>query len=376
MMELSDTSTGVRNKSNVETSAATGFLRNERSESRNDLPRRPNSSLIARLGKISTAILVSSFVVCIGCITFLTFLWTARTSSITWRKLIIAGWATRSITISALALRWATATQAILCTSMLSAILLQIGAVPLPSAAAISIMRVDNTGPWSLLTVIKSKWHRKSILPGVGTVLLSLTTLSLQFTSTALLSSVGLASFPMQLSDSKTFYSADSNGRTFSSQLGGTRSWLQAKPIGYPTFAEWIATETPSSRYGEYVPNNTQGIRDTGTVMRAFLPFGDVNTRNRLTEYNGFGTVVDMRVVCVRPQLTNVVFSIGSGFRLIGLAEVLQKPLGYIQTPEANVKIPMSFDCPFAAAAWKNLTRWPLSLCRTDVLNTDYKQGK
>jgi hypothetical protein len=56
--------------------------------------------------------------------------------------------------------------------------------------------------------------------------------------------------------------------------------------------------------------------------MRAFLPFRDLDTRNRLIEYTGFGTVVDIRVIYVRPQLIDVVFSTRSGCRLSGVADI------------------------------------------------------
>jgi hypothetical protein len=121
------------------------------------------------------------------------------------------------------------------------------------------------------------------------------------------------------------------------------------------------------------VPNNTQGIRDTGTVMRAFLPFSDVDTRNRLTEYTGFGTVVDMRVVCMRPNLTNVVYSTMSGYRLTGYAQLPQKPQGFVQP--TKVKYVLSFDCGFAAIASKNATEWSLALCGPQIMNSQYDQG-
>jgi hypothetical protein len=364
---------GILHKSQVETRVTSGLLSDEGADPRHNSPRNSGFSFVARLGRLSVATLVASFTVCLGCIAFLTFLWAAQTSNVIWRMIIVSGWTTRSITISALALRWATATQAILCTSMLAAILLQMGAVPLPSAAAISIMRVDNTGPWSLLGVMKARWHSTSLFPGLITMLLSLTTLCLQFTSTALLSNVGLAFLPTEISESKTFYRADPDGRTFGSQLSAVRSYLETTPTGYPAFAEWIATETPSVRYGEYVPNNTQGIRDTGTVMRAFLPFSDVDTRNRLTEYTGFGTVVDMRVVCMRPQLTDIVYSTMSGFRLTGSAEVPQKPQGFVQP--ANAKYVLSFDCGFAAVSSKNSSDWSLALCGPQIMDSQYDQG-
>jgi hypothetical protein len=345
----------------------------------NNLPRNPGSGLQSRLGKLSIAILLASCMVCLGCVAFLTFLWEANTQNATWRSIVVSGWITRFITISALVLRWATTAQAILCTSMLSAVMLQIGAVPLPSAAAISIMRFDNTGPWSLLGVMSVQWPRGSLSTGLMALLLSLTTLCLQFTSTALLSQVGLADLPIEVSVEKTYYGADPRGLTFRTQLSPVLSYLHTTPTGYPAFAEWVANATlsgPSARYGEYIPNNTDGIRDTGTVMRAFLPIRDPEERSLLTEYTGFGTVVDMRVVCLRPRFTDVVYSIMSGYRVIGLADIVQEPMGLVQTPHSTHTL--SFDCPFSAVASQNRTEfsgWPIALCSPTHQNMGFDQG-
>jgi hypothetical protein len=45
------------------------------------------------------------------------------------------------------------------------------------------------------------------------------------------------------------------------------------------------------------------GIYNTGASLRAFIPFGNQNLRLSLRTYSGFATVVDTRVICVRPTL-------------------------------------------------------------------------
>tara|TARA_R110002003_G_scaffold59_28_gene5403 strand:- start:2110 stop:2439 length:330 start_codon:yes stop_codon:yes gene_type:complete len=89
-----------------------------------------------------------------------------------------------------------------------------------------------------------------------------------------------------------------------------------------------------------------------------------------MTEHHGFATVVDTRVVCVRPKFKEVVFSTGKGFRLIGQADVDSKPDGLIQDPEyiSGDHLAVSFDCSFSAVSQKNHTEvrkwnWPLAIC-------------
>lgn len=102
--------------------------------------------------------------------------------------------------------------------------------------------------------------------------------------------------------------------------------------------------------------------------MRAFLPIKNVTERSRVLEYQGFGTVVDTRVVCMRPKLANVVYSTNTGFRLSGIAEVEWKPPGLMQQQDSDGSnnFSLTFNCGFAAAAGGNYADsrgWPLALC-------------
>jgi hypothetical protein len=90
-------------------------------------------------------------------------------------------------------------------------------------------------------------------------------------------------------------------------------------------------------------------MSDMGTVMRAFLPIKDRNDCNLLIQYTGMGTVVDMRVVCMSPNLTDVVYSTMCGYRVSGLANIIQEPMGLVREPGANLAMP--FDCGFSAVS-------------------------
>lgn len=120
--------------------------------------------------------------------------------------------------------------------------------------------------------------------------------------------------------------------------------------------------------------------------MRAFLPVSDDNERSRLTEYRGYATVVDTRVVCMRPKLKDVIFSADSGFTLTGLADIEEKPAGMASgsLPDdlsddlsdsltSTNNFSLTFNCAFAAAAPKKESsafadQWPIALCQGTYL--------
>jgi hypothetical protein len=235
---------------------------------------------------------------------------------------------------------------------MLAAVLLKVGAVHLPAAAAISIMKYDNTGPWTLLGLMGGKWYHGSMSISI-LAMLSLTTLLLQFSSTILLSQVGIEPLPVASTVDQTYYGFDLQGWSYMKETLPI-SFLQHTPIEYPAFAEWTsnASSTSSSAWQkEFTPSISPGIRDTGTVMRAFLPVRDATERSLIIDYQGIGTVVDTRVVCVRPKLIDVVFSQSEGYRLIGLADVDTEPEGLMRDANSSGSgsLAMSFDCSFMA---------------------------
>ncbi|KAF2491478.1 hypothetical protein BU16DRAFT_565177 [Lophium mytilinum] len=67
--------------------------------------------------------------------------------------------------------------------------------------------------------------------------------------------------------------------------------WM-TKPPMYPTFAEF---------HEDNAVNTIDGMSDTGTTMRAFLPFTDAPTRSSIKEYSGYAAVVNTRA----PTLAN-----------------------------------------------------------------------
>jgi hypothetical protein len=93
-------------------------------------------------------------------------------------------------------------------------------------------------------------------------------------------------------------------------------SLLLIQSFHYPPMGATVPSF--SARQRVFTLSNSPRIQDIGTVMRAFLPVRDATERSRILDYYGIRTVVDTRVVCVRPRLIDVTFSTREGFHLIG----------------------------------------------------------
>jgi hypothetical protein len=89
-----------------------------------------------------------------------------------------------------------------------------------------------------------------------------------------------------------------------------------SKPQVYPAFSEYHENNSISS----------DGISDTGTTIRAFLPLTDASTRSSIKTYNGKAAVVDTRVTCMHADITNMTLYYGSAGELPLIGGVF-KPL-------------------------------------------------
>lgn len=65
----------------------------------------------------------------------------------------------------------------------------------------------------------------------------------------------------------------------------------------YPSFAEY---------HEGVAADGTSGVSDTGITMRAFLPITGQENRTFIHRYEGMSRVFDTRVVCVRPNITDL----------------------------------------------------------------------
>ncbi|KAJ4203416.1 hypothetical protein FSOLCH5_007722 [Fusarium solani] len=228
------------------------------------------------------------------CVGFLCFLWLSNEDNSVWRRIVVTGWLTRSITITSLLLRWTVAAQAAVMTSMVAALLLQTSETPLSKAAAVSLAVFSNTGPHGLLGRLPRALGRRSCLFWLIVLLMTWTTTLLQFTSTALLSDVGIG----VITDRRRLslpYGINSTAQSQANSQVESRGYLATRPRSYPAFAEYTEPVLPRD-----------GVTDTGLSMRAFLPIDPQSSRELAIGYSGAATLLDTRVACMRPAFSKI----------------------------------------------------------------------
>ncbi|KAI5460217.1 hypothetical protein BGZ63DRAFT_426157 [Mariannaea sp. PMI_226] len=290
------------------------------------------------LNKLSTwtaTTIVLSYICLPLSIGFLAFLWSnpkGLGANKTWFRIVLGDWTLKSITIASFIIRTAISTQAAISTSMLASIILERRQVMIYDSAPILALRFVNDGPFSLLFALKNTYRRAQIWMSAALLLFG-TTLLLQFTSTGLVTDVGMGTLFASPKQHQTMVAV-----SFSNiNLTDIRSvrpipyWLEATP-NFPVFAE---------RY-EAVPNNetSNSARDTGLTHRAFVPVSNSSMRTSIKEFVGIATVLDSRVTCVRPKMhpcLSLGYTLEDGFFLNGTLAPDFTPVGLILANEPCV---------------------------------------
>ncbi|KAF3229909.1 Mitochondrial outer membrane protein iml2 [Orbilia oligospora] len=255
-----------------------------------------------RVGYLSLGVLGLSLLIVLASVGFFCFLWYSNAENTIWHKIMINEWATRAISLTSTALRWAVATQAALGLAMLAAVALEGYDVPLAHTADVSLMRVN--GGQLIPTLVDVCWPLsrfgppgvilRTVLPIL--VLLGTSTL-VQFTSTALLSDLRtdvLPGYPVHSNLSIDWWF---DGTFFRwTPTTAEIMWGGNKPDFWPAFAELSGP-----------PLVQEGVSDTGKNVRAFLPFATVESRQSVRSYDGKAVLVDTRVTCQRPVLDDLI---------------------------------------------------------------------
>lgn len=157
----------------------------------------------------------------------------------------------------------------------------------------------------------------------------------------------------------------------------GVRQW--------PIFAEY--TEGP-------VADGTSGLSDTGLTMRAFLPIDRDKNTSLLHKYEGPSTVIDARVVCMRPNITNLTVSLPprriEGEWLTPRVEGnLSIPSDLMESARSSRMYPRAwqdFNCflpqaiaPGSASRKYHAADWNLTVCQLDrvagMLISDFRNS-
>ncbi|KAK6356407.1 Mitochondrial outer membrane protein iml2 [Orbilia javanica] len=318
-------------------------------------PSRPQTSgehqsVWRRVGYISLAILAVSFLIVIASVGFFCFLWYSNAENSIWRKIMVNEWATRSISLTSTALRWAIATQAALGLAMLAAVALEGYDVPLANTADVSLMRVN--GGQLIPTLLDVCWPLSQfgpdgvILRTVLPILILLGTSTLvQFTSTALLSDLQMDVVPGYPVQANLSVDWRWNGNVFGwTPTSSEVMWGGNKPNFWPAFAEVSGP-----------PIEQEGVADTGMNVRAFLPYLTAETRQNIRDYDGKALLVDTRVTCQRPVLNDLImYTLSSQGEWDGIFQPVLKGtvLPSLDTPRFNASDrPTPFDCPFSRLA-------------------------
>jgi hypothetical protein len=243
----------------------------------------------------------------------LVFLWDGGTraargqgTSSAWQQLVMMNnGATRTVTVCSVIIRISTSVQVSLATSMMAALLWESGSVSLQKVPAVSVMRATAPDPIRfLLNVGRDLWNARNKMLTTAAVILFIISAGIQFSSTILLSDFTTISVPGSTSSMNATF-----GYLQRLRFNGVDPYNKISKgfaITQSTIVPWKTPPPAFARFAESEGGNLirgADFEDTGPVYRSFPPFHLTNTRARLRRYEGPATVIDSRVVCVRPSL-------------------------------------------------------------------------
>lgn len=282
---------------------------------------------------------------------FLAFLWFGTERIAVWKDIVAAEKVAQSVSITTLLIRFMVDTQASISAAMLAALILEASeGVRLPDVASMSILRY-RASPWAMMQPVACSldWTGNKLrllrFPAL-LVLLLLSSISLQSSSTILLSDLQLRSLPgfteknhLPLDFSYNCMPSVENCRNlWFNQIPRTTAWTM-NPASYPTFGE----------YTEPVDDSRTNQDDTGVVLRAFLPMSDAESRQNLRNHTGPALVLDARVSCQAPDLDKLTLSAPFYGNISGTVT------NSTSSPRLQPIIPTSFLCVFAGPGQRSI---------------------
>lgn len=210
----------------------------------------------------------------------------------------------QAVTLAANIMQLIIGIQATVCTSLIAALLLERLAVPRSQAALASVMRGINDGPWRLVLLVlssRSAWAKKASillrhLEAWLIILVAVLSLALQFTSTILLTDMHALRMIGDRNASTVYGLSAYPGKKKFALFQG--SLMVNAPV-FPVFGEVLAGTTYNSTA------DTLGLSDTGLRQRGLLPISGSENRTSVRQYDGMGMVMNSRVACMRPVITN-----------------------------------------------------------------------
>ncbi|KAF2027357.1 hypothetical protein EK21DRAFT_72099 [Setomelanomma holmii] len=265
-----------------------------------------------KLGFYNLAVLILGTAAVALALAFLCFLWGAATQARhggpfpeLWFKIAEAGWMKQTVTVSSVVIRVATAAQLGVFAAILAALILERVGVPTEDLPKMSMIRCLNSGPHSLALSIMNSFFSGALVPYAMLVFLAiLDAFAMQFTSTILLVDFANTNVVRLQEPTPILFGITSNADLGKSAnpYGGNDYWKSA-PLNYPRFAEYKEAGSTGANWV-----------DTGKTYRGFLPFREAAERDALRNYTGPMMVVDTRVVCVKPTISNISVDLSSDF--------------------------------------------------------------
>lgn len=327
-----------------------------------------------KIGTFGICVLISGYITSLGSYAFLCFLWTSNENNSTWRWIIITGLIKAAVTISSGVIRTSIAAQSTICTSMLAALMMEMVPFTATSSAILSIKRFAGGDPWTLLLANGSKkWILLLLI--ISTCLNSIVS---QFISTFLISDLAEG----QMSGDPRTYRYPS---TSPLHIKWEPDWPFLSPPSFPTFAEYTEPSPQAS-----------DVDDTGVSLRGLLPIGLSTIRESIHNYSGMGTILNSRVVCMRPSLRDITISdardansfiINGTFippeSMVNVNGIINGTIKVethsgVHSPLMNLdQCSLSFSCPLSLEVrfidQSSKSEWPLQICSAESLLTLHK---
>lgn len=312
-----------------------------------------------KLGVYNFWVLIIGTIIILLSVAFLAFVWiVAMRQSTTnnlprlWIDIVRKDYTSRVVTIATLLVRVALAAQLCVFAAIMAALILERVGASNEDFPMLSMIRCANTGPQALIwNVFHTVTHGTQLGYSFVIVVTILNALALQFMSTMLLADFGNPLVVLDPKKNAVVWGIDeSQGEV---PIVGSDFWRSSQP-SYPTFAEF---SQDGSQGANYV--------DSGTTYRGFLPFDNATLRENILSYSGPMTVVDERVVCVKPTLSNVEYRIPAH-----TDDSLSANITFNNThPDiTQLGTKTGFNCTMAHY-WheQKSDYWYLSLCRLDL---------
>ncbi|EUC27285.1 hypothetical protein COCCADRAFT_31198 [Bipolaris zeicola 26-R-13] len=259
----------------------------------------PEKDDLQRLSSASLLALLTSSLAVLAMCSFLLFLWFGDSRNKTWSHIMVQGWATRCVAVTALVLRTSVDIQATVACAILASLLLESkSGIHVFHTARISAMRTDSTSPWAFIRCVLEEFWRSTTQSRHNyhvyamAICLLITTTVVQFSSTLLLSDLKQGPLIGAVTPAEVL-------PCLSYPVGGIEriardsAWT-TNPPNYATFGE----------YHELPEEPTDGVVDTGMLLRAFLPYAATELRQALATYTGNALTIDARVTCQAPLIT------------------------------------------------------------------------